>query len=167
MAGDFHVATGSPDSGLTIRFFDREFNSAIEQLAAVSSRTDVEVLTGQARRLLRFMTNVLTPLAQVIGRFFRNTGRARAGWWESWRGLNMFGIPRGTNPRVLGRGEGTFADGRHHKNRPFVVLANEVPYIDKLDAEHHIIDRGTMGRLFDMTRELERRYAQNMRRHSG
>lgn len=163
--------------GVHMAFFDREFNAAIDQLADESDRTDIEVLTGQARRLLRafvrltrlavFTEKAAQFAALTAKRAFGNKGRARAGWWVAWKGLKMFGIPAGTTPEVLARDEGEFIDGRQRKSRPFVVMANEVPYIDKLDREDRIIENGTSGRFRDMGAELERRYTQNLRRHSA
>lgn len=170
------------EEGLHVRFFDREFNQAIDELANESTKTDIEVLTWQAIKLvlaLVFRTRLATFTSESAeklelfagilskGTGFPRQGRARAGWWPAWRGLGMFGLPTGTNSTVLGSAEGEFIDGRHRASRPFIVVANDVPYIDKLDAEDRIIEGGTAGRFQDMQDEITRRYALNMRRHSG
>jgi len=161
-----------PPDGVDIIFQDSEFNAAVDRLADVSARTDFEVLTGQARRLLR----ALVKFTRLMGRGRRqyqgtkrswNKGRARAGWWPSWRGLRMFGIPSGTNPRVLQFDEGQFIDRRRDKDRPFVAMSNEVNYIDQLEQEDHILEQATAMREEDMARQLDRRYASNLRRFSG
>jgi len=150
--------------GMSITFEDREFNAALDELAEDSSRTDVEVLTGQARSLLRALVWG-TPLTKEPGR--TEAGRARAGWFVSWFRLGMRGIPSGTTGRVLAVPEGDFNDGRARRNRPFVELINEVPYIDKLERKHQILQTATTARFDDMQREISRRYRLNMARKSG
>lgn len=155
--------------GVDIKFFDREFNAAIDQIADTSLRTDIEVLTGQARRLLLALVRRTRFATEKRGKEvrFRNRGRARAGWWHSWAGLGMFSIPLGTDPRVLMRAEGSFKDGRGRGSQPFVEMTNEVNYIQKLDKQDNILANSVAERFADMQREITRRYKQTLRRHSG
>jgi hypothetical protein len=162
--------------GVDVKFVDREFNAAIRELAESSSRADYEVLTGQAIHFLRSLVK-FTRLAgkksggrDTKGRFaggYKRRGRARAGWWPSWLALGAFGVPRGTNARVLGEAEGTFRDGRQRRGDLFVVMTNEVNYIEKLDSADHILRRAGRERFDDMQREIERRYRREMSRRSG
>jgi len=157
-----------PD-GMSITFTDREFNAAIDELAADSSRTDEQVLTGQAIQLIRLIVRG-TPLARERrGKRtrFRNRGRARAGWWPSWLRLGVFGTPGGVGSKVLANAEGRFRDGRKDLSNPFVEMINEVNYIDKLDRDYNIVGEAAASRFDDMQGEIERRYRQLMRRKSG
>jgi len=146
-----------------IKFIDREFNRAINELAGSSRRSDVEVLTGQAIQLTRAVVRHTRLAAEEK----KHKGRARAGWWIAWQALGVFGTPWGTNSRVLAEAEGGIIDRRRVLNNPSVEIYNTVPYIETLDNADDIVQAAATERFFDMQRAIERRYAQNLRRKSA
>lgn len=161
------------EEGVGITFRDREFDLAVRELADNSIRTDVEVLTGQAIRLIRALVRY-TRVALRGGpwrAWMRRRGRARAGWWAAWRQLGAFGTPRGVTPDMLSasiaNGDGSFRDGRKNINNPFFEMSNHVWYIDVLEQEDNILENATEERFQDMQDEIERRYRQQMARKSG
>jgi hypothetical protein len=155
--------------GVDIALIDLEFNRAIDELADTSMRSDIDVLTGQARRAVRAFvkrTRLATERRGEAVRFTRK-GRARAGWWHAWAGLGMFGWPFGTDARVLSNAEGDFIDNRRRPSRPEVTIINEVGYISKLDSHDGILLGAMRDRFADMQREIRRRYIKTLRRFSG
>lgn len=157
---------------ISISYQDREFNSAIAELAKTSRRAGPDVVTGQAIQLVRALvdrTRLASRLRRASGRFFKPTrkGRARAGWFPSWVALGVFGVPRGTTPKVLGLGEGQFKDGRNSLRETYVEMTNSVSYIGTLDKEDDILRGAYAGRLEDMLGAIARRFSRNMARTSG
>ena len=97
---------------------------------------------------------------------YKRSGRARAGWWPAWMRLGVRGMPRGTSPGVLAKGEGSFVDGRKDSN-PFFELINEVSYIDSLEEEDAILETSLRGRTEDMEAVSSRRYGSMLKRFSA
>jgi len=150
--------------GLHMYFHDREFNRAIDQLADMSKRGDVEVLTGQAIQLVRALVR-FTRLTVQKKRAHR--GRARAGWWPAWVRLGVFAVPQGASKSALGLAEGEFVDGRGNASEPFVEMTNEVSYINTLDKKDNILTQAFAARFDDMQRALDRKYKQMLRSKSA
>ncbi len=161
--------------GIDIRFEDREFNRAIDELANFSRRGDIEVLTGQAIQLLRLIANRLTPLTtgrkerKVGFAFIKFTrrGRARAGWWPAWQKIGVRAKPFGTTASGLAKAEGSVVDATNRRDRPFIEMTNEVQYIGKLDDEVDIVGQAVKMRFDDMQNAITKKYERSLKRFSG
>ena len=162
--------SGRPIRGavmVTMGFDNREFNTALTELARSSRRIDTEVLIDQVRRLLRKLAWTTPRYEGKRKQAKKQKGRARAGWWPAWKALGVRGTPYVGNARLAGAREGGIIDGSKRPGFPFITIFNIVPYIEKLDKEASILESAVAGRLQDMTRLIERRYRQQMRRKSG
>jgi len=92
-------------AGLPYSVDTRAMKRAMDAVSRESTRADHEVITMNARTILR----------AVVFNTPRDTGTGRAGWWPAWSALQNPGTP-GT-PRRLGaqtdkRGRGRVAVGR-------------------------------------------------------
>lgn len=104
----------------------REFEMAMEAVARESDRSDHEIITMNARTLIR----------AVVYNTPRDTGTARAGYWPAWQALEMAGSPgtrRGYAPWVRGKErmmipQGTVTDQRNAKGEKFVEWTNSTHY---------------------------------------
>jgi hypothetical protein len=86
--------------------------------------------------------NFKNPTRFITGRHPVDTGRARAGWHASMKGLqptmaDRFNWSKGVKTKNAaaiekGKGEGKFVDGSKKRN-PYVELINNVPYIINLE----------------------------------
>jgi len=107
----------------------RELNRAMDAVARESTRADFEIITMNARQLLRAIV-YNTP---------RDTGSARAGFWSAWSALGNSGSPgtrRGPQAwkRKDGREyvpEGTVRDDRQRSGVREFEFVNKTHYIDK------------------------------------
>jgi len=122
---------------MSIEFDTREFDSAIRNLAMESDRTDAEIVTLNAKQLVRSLA-YNTP---------RDTGATRAGFWPAWSGLDMPGSPgtrrklvpftKGRRGNAKGRTyvpAGTFTDDRATvATPPFRSLCRPTTFNDRVD----------------------------------
>lgn len=94
---------------------------------------------GIRKVALDLLRNILKPLP--YGRHPVDTGRARAGWYMSVKGLGLnFNFDRGVkkkkNQVSMGMKEGSFIDATKNRFDKFVMLINGVNYIVFLEYGH-------------------------------
>jgi len=109
----------------TVADFDvdtREMDSALRDVVRLSTRTDHEIVSLNARDLLKSLV-FNTPY---------QSGTGRAGWWPAWRALDLPGTPgtsRREGPQSSKRDRhkvaaGTVADKRDDPSEPSIEFAN-------------------------------------------
>ena len=155
----------------TLDFDDSEFNRALTEVANGSRRIDVNVLTDQARKLLRKLAWLTRKAPRTVLKNGRRrktlSGRARAGWWPAWKALKMRGTPYVGNANLKRNTEGSFRDGRQQMGQPFFEMTNEVAYIDKLNDEDDILNKSLEERTRDLENVLDNQYAKMLARKSA
>ena len=155
---------------ITFKSDARQFNRAMKQLREVQKSTDKRIVTFQAFKIVRTLV-FHTPRASSArkkGKFARlaRAGRAKAGWYVAWKGLEMRGTPPVAS-KELRRAEGDFKDRREKVGDVHVIIANTVPYINSLDRKHKIMSQALSQRSDDIKQFVEKRYASMMRRFDG
>lgn len=152
---------------LTFKQVDREFNLAMMELYRESPKSAYDIVTDQARRVLRKLAFFTRRSEEMDPSARKQRGRARAGWWQAWQRLGMSGTPYVGNAEVLGRAEGDYVDRRHAFDESSFTMINEVPYIDALDEKDNIEIRALAGQISAMARFTDRLFARNMKRKSA
>lgn len=112
----------------TLRMETRVFNREVKRFIG---RTDISTEQAIKKIALDLLSNIL--LAPPKGRHPIDTGRARAGWYMSAKGLGKqfdfsSGI-QGENQVDLGKREGAFRDNTKYTANKWVELINGVDYI--------------------------------------
>lgn len=110
----------------------RQFDSQMQKLASVSTRTDEEIITLNARDILRAIA-YNSP---------KRTGNMNSGWVPAWNALGAPGTPntRGRKPRKSEARryvpEGSFIDGRKTSAK-FFEFVNTSHYIQRTGAKYN------------------------------
>lgn len=147
----------------------REFERAMADVVRESDRTDHEIITMNARTLLR----------AVVYNTPRDTGTARAGYWPAWTALGMPGSPgtrRGYGPWKRGKNrlmiaQGRVDDQRKARGEKYVEWGNTSHYREKGKRVNYPYIRNQKDRWLDKaeaeaTFKFGRAYEKLLKKHS-
>lgn len=100
------------------------FNRQLAELQRISGHT----ASGSVRYWGRIVLRKLAYKTAKATQRHKNRGRLRAGWWPAAEKLGVSTVYSGTYPNA---GEGWVVDKTANPIKPFIIMANTVPYAPK------------------------------------
>lgn len=152
----------------------REFNLALAELLKISHTDDRILLRRTALYVLRRLAQY-TPrfkqIAQALYRWKEPYARqwkdyAASGWSHAWRTLAAGGDCV-TNSSLPRRARGEAIDQSQRFDDPFITLANEAGFIEKLNEEKKILARALEAQAEALKRSVDKIYTAMLRGKSG
>ncbi|HUU96280.1 MAG TPA: hypothetical protein VM487_11115 [Phycisphaerae bacterium] len=159
----------------TIKLDTAAFDRAIADVAKWSTLTDGEIVTHEARRVMRALAynTPKAPTTQArrrFGKYYDVTrwmgGRARAGWWAAWKALDIFGTPYIDNAN-LDDSEGSYEDGRKQKGNAHFIARNHVWFVGILNSKVNILQKAFDRAAESVQAYAERQYDRLFKRYHG